>query len=70
MFFVKTFGFESRKISVHLLVLDLPPHVNSFQFLVCARVLLGQDTPHVISQMGTCAKGKLFSTHVASAIIA
>ena len=70
MFFVKTFGFESRKISVHLLVLDLPSYMNSFQFLVCAHVLLGQDTPHVISQMDTCAKGRLFATPVVSATIA
>jgi len=71
VFFVKTFGFESRKISVHLLVLDLPSHVNSFQFLVCAHVLLGQDnTLHVISQMDTCAKGRLFATPVVSATIA
>ena len=70
MFFVTSFGVESGKISVSLLVLDLPSYMNSFQFLVCAHVLLGQDTPHVISQMNTSAKGKLFSPHVASAIIA
>ena len=62
VFFVTSFGFESGKISVHLLVLDLPSHVNSFQFLVCAHVLLRQDNaPHVISQMDTCAKVRLFS---------
>ena len=61
VFFVTLFGFESGKISVHLLVLDLPSYMNSFQFLVCAHVLLGQDTPHVISQMGTCEKDRLFS---------
>ena len=57
VFFVTLFGFESGKISVHLLVLDLPSYMNSFQFLVCAHVLLRQDNaPHVISQMDTCAK--------------
>ena len=69
MFFVTSFGFESGKISVNLLVLDLPSY-DSFQFLVCAHVLLGQDTPHVISQMDTCEKDRLFSPHVASATIA
>ena len=71
MFFVTSFGFESGKISVHLLVLDLPSYMNSFQFLVCAHVLLRQDNaPHVISQMDTCAKGRLFATPVVSATIA
>ena len=63
VFFVTSFGFESRKISVNLLVLDIPSYANSIQSLVCAHCLLGQDTTHVISQMdtGTCEKDRLFS---------
>ena len=61
VFFVTSFGVESRKISVYLLVLDLPSYMNSFQFLVCVHVLLAQDTTHAISQMGTCEKDRLFS---------